>query len=214
MPINPRFNFYSANNEQTLYEDMFIESIQCYGFNTYYLPQQMNDFDEVLRESPSKTYKQAIEIEAYLKSNMKFDGDGKFLAMETGLNIRDQTIFTVAQKTFKELTGLDRPREGDLVYLPLDKKVYEIKFVDHQDIFYQLGKLISWDIQCELMEYNGQEFNTGIPEIDAISTEVEMDGLEDDQIEDWIDQSSEIQPIANNYIDWSEKDPFGGGGTF
>jgi hypothetical protein len=213
MAMNPYMNFYSANNEQSLYENMFIESIQMFGFATYYLPQTQKDFDEVFRESPSKVYKQAIEIETYLKSNMKFGGDGKFISMTSGFEIRDQTIFTVSQKKFKELTGFDRPREGDLVFLPLDKKCYEIKFVEHQDIFYQLGRLISWDIQCELMEYNGQQFATGIADIDLISTKFDMDDTEENTIEDWVDQSSEIQTIANNYIDWTEKDPFGGGGV-
>jgi hypothetical protein len=111
---------------------------------------------------------------------MKFGGDGKFISMTSGFEIRDQTIFTVSQKSSKNYR-FDRPREGDLVFLPLDKKCYEIKFVEHQDIFYQLGRLISWDIQCELMEYNGQQFATGIADIDIISTKFDMDDTEENR---------------------------------
>lgn len=213
MPINPYFDFFNATNEQNLYEDLFIEAIQMYGFDTYYLPAHLDNFDEVFRESTSRTFNQAITIETYLKANLKFGGDGKFASEQLGLQIQDQTIFTVAQKTFKTLTSMVRPREGDLVFLPLDKKVYQITFVDHQDIFYQLGKLMSWDLHCELLEYNGERFNTGIADIDIINTQYPMDGSENNTVDDWIDQSTEIQGIANTYIDWSEKDPFGKGGT-
>jgi hypothetical protein len=213
MTINPYFDFYNNSAEQNLYEDLFIEALRMYGFNTYYMPAHLDDFDEVFRESPSRTFNQAIVVEAYLKANLKFGGDGKFASQELGLEIRDSTILTVAQKTFGELTSMERPREGDLIFLPLDKKVYEIKFVEHQDIFYQLGKLVSWDLHCELLEYNGERFNTGIADIDIIATKYDIDGAEDNTVKDWTEQSSEIQGIANNYIDWSEKDPFGNGGT-
>jgi hypothetical protein len=213
MTVSPYFNFYSANNEQSLYEGFVIESIQAYGFDTYYMPLQMEDYDEVFREATARTFNQAITIETYLKSNLKFGGDGKFASEELGLEIRDQTIFTFSQKRFKEVTGMERPREGDLMYLPLDQKVYEIKFVDHQSIFYQLGRLMTYDLTCELLEYNGEKFATGIPEIDIIATKFAMDGTANNVITDWVDQSPEIQDISDTELDWSEKDPFGNGNT-
>lgn len=213
MTTNPYVNFYSANNEQTLFENLFIESVQMYGFDTYYLKLQEDDYDEVFREATARTYKDYFTLEMYLKSYMKFEGDGKFASEELGLEIRDQTIFTMSQSRFKTVTSMVRPREGDIIYLPLDQKVYEIKFVDHQNVFYQLGRLITFDCHCELLEYNGERFQTGIPQIDAISTNFAMDGTETNLITDWVDQSSEIQNIANTELDWSEKDPFGNGGT-
>jgi hypothetical protein len=173
----------------------------------------MDDFDEVFREATARTYRDYFTIEMYLKSFLKFEGDGKFASEQLGLEIRDQAIFTMSQQRFKDTSSMERPREGDIIYLPLDKKVYEIKFVDHQNVFYQLGKLITYDCHCELLEYNGERFETGIPDIDSISTDYAMDGSENSTITDWVDQSSEIQTESNSDLDWSEKDPFGNGGT-
>jgi hypothetical protein len=213
MPTNPYINLYSANNEQTLIENLIIESIKFYGFDTHYLVRQLDDFDEVFRESPSSTFNTSYTFEVYLKSNMKFGGDGKFMSEQLGLEIRDQSVFTVSQSVFKSITGMVRPREGDLVYLPLDKKTYEIKFVQHQSVFYQLGKLMVWDLECELLEYNGERFNTGIPDIDSIPTYYNFDDIEDNEQEDWTDQSDEIQSVSNTIVTWTEDDPLSQGGT-
>lgn len=212
MTVNPYLNFYTANNEQTLFENLMIEGIQFYGFDTYYLKLQMDDYDEVFREATARTYRDYFTIEMYLKSFEKFGGDGKFASEELGLEIRDQTVFTIAQKRFKDVSSMERPREGDIIFLPLDQKVYEIKFVDHQNVFYQLGRLITYDCHCELLEYNGERFETGVPVIDQISTLYPMDGSENNVVTDWVDQSSEIQAISNTELDWTEKDPFGNGG--
>ena len=212
MPTNPYFNFYTANNEQTLLENLIIESIRSHGFDSYYMPRTLEDYDEIFRESTVNSFNSAIEIETYLKSNMKFDGDGKFMSQQLGLEIRDQMTLTIPQKVFRELTGRVRPNEGDLMYLPLDKKVYEIQFVEHQDVFYQLGRLMVFDLQCELLEFNGQTFNTGVPEIDNINTGFKTDGSEDTTYEDWSDQSSEIEEETDEIIDFSENDPFSHGG--
>lgn len=213
MPTNPYFNFYNASNEQSLLENLIIESIKAYGFDTHYLVRQLDDFDEIFRESTSSTFNTAYTMEVYLKDNLKFEGDGKFMSQQLGLEIRDQTVFTVSQQIFKNISGMVRPREGDLVYLPLDQKVYQIKFVQHQDIFYQLGKLMVWDLECELLEYNGERFNTGIPEIDAIPASYNFNDVEENVIEDWTDQSSEIQTVTTPLVIWDENDPLSQGGT-
>lgn len=211
MAINPYFNFYTATNEQSLLENLIIESIRAYGFNTWYMPKTLNSMDDIFRESEINSFNSAIEIECYLKSNMKFEGDGKFMSQHLGLEIRDQTTFTVAQTVFKDQTDLLRPQEGDLMFLPLDGKIYEIKFVEHQDVFYQLGRLMVWDIQCEVLEYTGQRFDTGVAAIDAIASDFAMDDVEDSPIDDWIDQSPEIQEESDDTVDFSDIDPFSGG---
>lgn len=216
MTTNPYFNFYTSSNEQSVLENLIIESIKAYGFDTYYLPKTPNDIDEIFRESTVNTFDTALQMEVYLKDNLKFSGDGKFMSQHLGLEIRDQTTFTVTRKRFEEEAEnhRTRPLEGDLLYLPLDKKLYEIRFVEHQDVFYQLGKLMVYDLQCELLEYTGQKFNTGIADIDAITSEYDYDEEEENVLEDWIDQSAEIQNESDQLIDFSEKDPFAQGGTF
>lgn len=214
MPINPYFNLYNAENEQALHESLIIEAIQIYGFNSYFMPRTLDDYDEVFRESTVNSFDEAFLIETYLKSNMQFEGDGKFMSQQLGLEIRDQTTFTIPQSVFKTITGRERPNEGDLMYLPLDGKMYEIQYVDHQSVFYQMGHLVVWDLHCELLEYTGQRFNTGVAAIDAIQTDYPLDGAELTPIEDFLDQSSEVQAETPALIDFDESDPFANGGTF
>ena len=63
-----------------------------------------------------------------------------------------------------------RPNEGDLIYFPLAKKIFEIKFVEHEAPFYQLNNLYVWELRCELFEYSDENFETGDTTIDAIET--------------------------------------------
>lgn len=179
----------------------------------YYMPRTNASFDEIFRESDVTIFSQAFEIETYLKSTEGFEGDGKFMSVQLGFEIRDQVTFTISQTVFKNITSMTRPNEGDLIYLPLDGKCYEIKFVNHQAVFYELGKLNTYDLVCELLEFNGQIFRTGIPDIDVIDTQYPMDGSENTQINDWNDQSSEIQDLTPDLLDFSEEDPFANGGT-
>lgn len=213
MPVNQYFDNYNATNEQNLIEDLIIESIRIYGFDTYYMPRVLEDYDEVFREATASKYEEAFVIECYLKTNMGFEGDGKFMSDVLGHEIRDQMVITMSQKVFGEITSMERPREGDLMYFPLDGKVYEIKFVDHQSVFYQAGRLMTYDLTVELLEYSGEQFNTGIADIDSINIDFPMDGDEANDIEDYVDQSSEIQIESNQILNWDEHDPFGNGGT-
>jgi len=214
MAINTYFNNYTHTGQQGLLESLIIEAIQIYGFNMIFLPKTNASLDSIFRESDLDIFQTYYTIETYLKSTEGFAGDGKFMSVNLGFEIRDQTIFTVAQSVFKNITGMDRPREGDLVYLPLDKKCYEIKFVDHQTVFYQLGKLNTWDLTLELLEYNGQIFRTGISDIDAIQTLNTLDGTDVTVPENWNDQSPEFQTDTPNIIDFTDQDPFSLGNNF
>jgi hypothetical protein len=215
MAINGYFNQYTHPGQQNLLESLIIESIQIYGFNVFYLPRTNASMDEIFRESDQSIFERVVVLEAYVKSVDGFQGDGKFMSAQLGWEIRDQITFTVAQKTFgTQLPDLPRPREGDLVYLPLDKKCYEIKYVNHQAVFYQLGKLNTYDLTCELIEYNGQLFRTGIAEIDDIETQFTtgQDELEQTVEMDWMDQTEEFQDETPEVLDFDEKDPFSMGG--
>lgn len=208
------FNQYTHTGQQNLLESLIIQSIRIYGFNMIYLPKTNASLDPIFRESDMDIFETNYTIETYLRSTDGFAGDGKFMSVSLGFEIRDQATFSVSQKVFKTITGMDRPREGDMIYLPLDKKCYEIKFVDHQAVYYQLGKLNTWDLTAELLEYSGQIFRTGIPEIDAIEELNPLDGTDLTIPEDWNDQSIEIQTETPSIIDFSEKDPFAQGNNF
>jgi len=165
------FNNFSSSGEQNLYEDLIIESIKIYGMDMYYIPLVITNYDKLLGEDASSQYNHAIMVELYIKSVDGFTGDGNFMS-KFGLQIRDQVVFSIAQRTFNQevaiVTDQVRPNEGDLIYFPLNRKCFQIKFVNKFEMFYQFGALQTFELTCELFEYSNEQFNTGIAEIDAI----------------------------------------------
>lgn len=238
MPTNFFINTYSDYGEQSLIEDLIVESIAQYGVDMFYLPRTLVTTNPIYREQEIAQFNTFYEIEMYVKNLDKFGGDGKLLS-RFGLEIRDEIVFTCAQRRFKEEVSLNnnqiRPNEGDLIWLPLNNKVFQIKFVDHEAIFYQLGALQVYDLTCELFEYSNEEFNTGIPQIDQkyvkYSTDMQAYQLTDTdgdiltdtygneliQAEYNIDridpnaQNQEFQTEGDAIIDFTEIDPFSEG---
>jgi len=169
--------------EQHLYEDLVIESLKMYGQDVLYIPRQLIAQDELLNEDYSK-FTDAYAIEMYIETNDGFAGEGDLLS-KFGVEIRDQATFVVAKRRWEQLVGVwnnsinnVRPSEGDLIYLPLSKSLFEIRFVEHEQPFYQLNNLPVYELRCELFEYNQEELETGIREIDAIqerfSTQIKL----------------------------------------
>jgi hypothetical protein len=165
------FNNFSASNEQGLYEDLIIESIKIYGEDMYYMPRTLTNYDKLLGTDDQSQYNRAILVELYIKSIDGFTGDGSFMS-KFGLQIRDQVVFSIAQRTFNQevaiITDQVRPNEGDLIFFPLNRKCFQIRYVNKQEMFYQFGALQTWELTCELFEYSNEQFNTGIAEIDII----------------------------------------------
>lgn len=205
-----------------------------------YVPRVTGNIDKIFNEDPLRRYVDAIPVEMYIKNIEGFAGEGDFLS-KFNIQIRDQVTFSIARRTFANeismLDYLDRPREGDLIFLPLNQKLFEIKFVEHEAIFYQMGSLQMWDLKCELFEYNNEYIETGIKEIDKLHDEYSLStdifGL---MLEGSIDISfatedgygitledydmNENDPLANNdefqtesdgIIDFTERDPFSEG---
>jgi len=155
--------------EQTLIEDLVVESIKIYGIDTMYLPRTLGAKDDLLNEDDLGTYNDAYEAEMYVKNVDGFEGEGDFLS-KFGLQIRDSITLTIAMRTYETEVGvhteINRPREGDIIYLPLNKKMFVIQHVEHEAIFYQIGSLQTYDLRCELYEYSGERFSTGYPYLD------------------------------------------------
>ena len=173
MATNQYFNHHGTNTpENRLIENLMIESIQTYGIDVYYLPRTLNNEDTLLGEDASSSYDSAHTIEMYIKTVDGFEGSGDFIA-KWGLQIKDQITFTVAKRRWQEL-GLSTdgrakiPHEGDLIYFPITKALFQILFIEDEAIFYQTGQLQSYDMLCEMFTYSDQTFDTGIDELDAI----------------------------------------------
>lgn len=201
MARNQYFNQYSTNGEQNLLESLLIESIKIYGFDCMYLPRTLVKEDHLFSEDVLSTFDNAYEVEMYVKSVDGFEGDGDFLS-KFGLEIRDEMTLTVAQKRFRdEVTNttenIDRPSEGDLIVFPLNNKIYEVKFVEHEAIFYQLGKLYTWDLKCELWEYSHERLETGIDSIDSIEDRYSGDVLINQIL---LEDGSELVTESGNFV--------------
>jgi hypothetical protein len=240
MSTNQFFNNFSSAAEQSLINDLIIESIKMYGLDMYYCPRTIVDEDEIYGESSTHRYNAAYPIEMYIKNIDGFEGDGQLLS-KFGLEIRDQITFTVAQTRFTADVGTPastlRPNEGDIIYFPLNQKVFVIKYTDKRAIFYQLGALQTYDLTCEVFEYSNERLNTGIEVIDnierdyslattsyALMTNDNLNILSADgypliqsgfrlstQAGDNLEDNDEFQTEADTFIDFSERDPFSEG---
>ena len=234
------FNNFQASQEQLLIENLIIESIKIYGLDMYYIPRIYKNKDQLYGNDPVSEYNKSYLVEFYIKDVNGFQGEGDFLS-KFNLQIRDQVTLTIARRTFFDEVGnmenMSRPMEGDLIFFPLNRKVFIVKFVEHEAIFYQLGALQTFDLVCELWEYSNERVNTGIEEIDskakkysfdmsayALLTEnglviQDEDGFDLVQEEyDWstqvganLEDNTEIQQEADAILDFTEKDPFSEG---
>ena len=169
MALNNYFQKYN-NNEGNLLEDLVQESIQVFGHEVSYLPRTQNNLDNIFGEDPSSSFESAYPVEVYIKTTDGFEGEGAFVG-RFGLEIREQITFSMSQRTWKGLGLTTRPLEGDLIWFDTAQKMFEIMFVEHQAIFYQLGRLPVYDLSCEFFEYSSEDIDTGIAKIDAVEAD-------------------------------------------
>ena len=169
-------NYYIRDNvrsEQNLYEDIVIESLKIYGQDVYYLPRDTVFEDRVFGDEIPARYNSSYKIEMYIDNIEGFDGEGD-LFTRFGVEIRDEATFVVSRRRWNQTVGGDnninseRPREGDLIYLPLSKSMFQITHVEHELPFYQLANLPVFKCRAQLFDYNSEDFDTGIKEIQDI----------------------------------------------
>jgi hypothetical protein len=171
MAINPYF--YNNTNEQNLVEDITVEIIKATGQDCLYVPREYLSIDRVFGEDPGSSFTTTYTIEMYLQSFKGFDGTD--IITQFGIEIKDKVSLVFARRRFKEEvtnknTAISRPREGDLIYFPTSKSLFEINFVEHENPFYPLGKLYSYMITAELFTYSYEKINTSIDALDSVSS--------------------------------------------
>ena len=176
MATNVHFS-QQVQTEQNLVEDLVVESLRMYGHNVYYLPRKIVNEDTILGDAANSSFEDAYEVEMYLEGVEGFEGEGD-LYSKFGVEVRDTANFVISRRSWERFVSLDanlatglRPNEADLIYLPLSKSLFEIKFVEHENPFYQLGKLFVFKMNCDLFEYSGEKFDT---EITALDTDLEL----------------------------------------
>lgn len=172
---NPYFS-HGTRNEQYLVEDLIIESLRMYGNEVYYIPRKLVSKDDILGEDRLSEFKQAFPIEMYFENVDNFGGQGAFI-QKFGLMMEQSATLVVARRRWDQFVGRygvttvpNRPNEGDLIWFPLSNGLFEIKFVQHQDPFYQLGKLYVYKLQVELFQYASERIDTGNANIDNFET--------------------------------------------
>lgn len=163
-----------VRSEQNLYEDIVIESLKIYGQDVYYLPRDLIGEDKIFGDDVPSRFNSSHKIEMYIENIEGFEGEGD-LFTRFGVEIRDEATFVVARRRWtqqvarndNEITAV-RPLEGDLIYLPMTNKLFQIMHVEHEQPFYQLSNLPVFKLRAQLFEYNDEDLDTGVAAIDKI----------------------------------------------
>ena len=182
MALNPFF-LQGTQSEQRLIQDLINEHLRMYGVEVVYIPRKFVNRKSIIEEVQSSRFDDNFAIEAYVNTYDGYSGAGDILT-KFGMSLRDELLITISKERFEDfiapfMGALDagtgegeiilstRPREGDLVYFPLGQRLFEVKFVEHENPFYQLGKNYVYELKCELFEYEDEVIDTSIHEIDS-----------------------------------------------
>jgi hypothetical protein len=178
MPTSVYFNNYNSIAEQRVLEDLIVESIKIMGFDGYYLPND-NDIarDLLFGEDPVKKFQSAFPLELYLSNSLDYDGEKEFFS-KFGLEIKNNVNVIVSKRSFQQRVPqnvFQRPREGDLIYVPYlngTGELYEIKFADQDKDFHTLGRRVPYfyELQLEKFKFSHELISTGVQEIDDSAT--------------------------------------------
>ena len=228
------------SSEQLLMEDIIIECLKIYGFDVYYIPRSSVNEDDILTEDTLNKYENAYPLEMYLSNVSGFEGEGDLLT-KFWVEIRDTATFIVARRRWDDVVAkggnaqlTTRPAEGDVLYFPLTKSYFEIRRVETKDPFFQVGKLYVFKLECELMQFSSERFETGVGEIDSAAEvkaidigayEIELESGDAFLLEYYaaskliseafnlttIDASAQNETFRGDIdiLDFSERNPFG-----
>ncbi len=175
MALNPFF-LQGSQSEQRLVQDLINEQLTIYGVEVTYIPRKVVNKKTIFREVTASKFDDNFLLEAYVNTYEGYDGQGDIMT-KFGVSLKDELTLTISKERFEdfispfmagdsEITVSTRPEEGDLVYFPLGQRLFEVKFVEHEKPFYQLGKNYVYQLQCELFEYEDEVIDTSIDEID------------------------------------------------
>ncbi len=182
MALNPFF-LQGSPGEQRLIQNLINEQLQIYGVEVTYIPRKFVNRQSIIEEVQSSKFDDNFLLEAYVNTYEGYSGAGDVMT-KFGVSLRDEVTLTISKERFEDFISpfLDpddyelstRPREGDLIFFPLGSRLFEVKFVEHEKPFYQLGKNYVYELQCELFEYEDEIIDTSIDEID---TQIQDEGF-------------------------------------
>lgn len=234
---NRNFMTLDSRKEQSLWNTLIIEAIKAKGKDMMYIPRALTNYDPIRGEDDQSIYPEAFSIEMYIRDAGGYSGE-QYFASKFGMQNQSEITLTVSKTVWEEIVGQKnnqiRPNEGDLIWFTLDKRMFQIKFVDYKPFFYQVGDTQVYDLVCSMWEYSNEQLTTGFWDIDKLQYKYSTNGLdfaieledgvlgsqEDDLIvaqeyftNEWndpIEDNSEIveENLEREIIDYSEKDPF------
>ena len=176
--LNPFF-LQGSKGEQGLVQDLVNEQLRMYGIECHYIPRKLMTSRTIMKEVVESRFDQAFPLEAYLMNIDGYAGQGDILT-KFGVRVTDEATFVISKERFEEAVApfleqqeddyelSNRPKEGDLIFFPLGKRMFEIKFVEHERAFYQLQKNYVYQLQCELFEYEDEVIDTNVNSIDKV----------------------------------------------
>ena len=176
--LNPFF-LQGSKGEQGLVQDLVNEQLRMYGIECHYIPRKLMTSRTIMKEVTESRFDQAFPLEAYLMNIDGYAGSGDVLT-KFGIRVTDEATFVISKERFEEAVApfleqqeddyelSNRPKEGDLIFFPLGKRMFEIKFVEHERPFYQLQKNYVYQLQCELFEYEDEVIDTNVNAIDEV----------------------------------------------
>jgi len=175
MALNPHF-LQGSQGEQRLVQDLINEHLSIYGIDVRYIPRKFVRKQTILREVQSSVFDDNFLLEAYINTFDGYGGQGDIMT-KFGVSLRDELTITISKERFEDFISpflaaddgyelSSRPREGDIIFFPLGQRLFEVKFVEHEQPFYQLGKNYVYQLKCELFEYEDEVIDTGIDDVD------------------------------------------------
>ena len=203
MALNPHF-LQGSRGEQRLVQSLINEHLKIYGVEVTFIPRKFVNQSTIIEEVTASKFDDNFLIEAYVENYDGYAGAGDVLT-KFGMSLRDEVTLTISKERFEEFISpfmeadddielSSRPREGDLVFFPLGQRLFEIKFVEHEEPFYQLGSNYVYKLKCELFEYEDEVIDTDIA---AIDTQVDDVGYIADLQLVGVGRTATAQPIIN-----------------
>jgi hypothetical protein len=176
MALNPFF-LQGSQSEQRLVQSLINEQLKIYGVEVTYIPRKFVRKQTIIKEVQSSAFDDNFLLEAYLNTYEGYSGQGDIMT-KFGVSLRDEVTLTISRERFEDFISpflesdddyelASRPREGDIIFFPLGARLFEVKFVEHEEPFYQLGKNYVYQLKCELFEYEDEVIDTGIDIIDS-----------------------------------------------
>ena len=182
-PVSPFFQ-HGSPDEQRLVQSLVDEHLQMFGMDVYYIPRKQIVTDDVLGEVQSSKFNDNYLIEAYL-NNYEGYAKGSDVMTKFGINLQNEITLTISRERYEDFiapfqfnsTSLTaardgdidfgtRPKEGDLIWFPYGERLFEIKHVEHESPFFQLGKNYTYELQCELYQIQDDIIDTNVAGID------------------------------------------------